>query len=689
MPSSGRYPQNWSGEHPHQPIFNPYNSHKAASLPMSENTEINSSLQPRGPGKPVPPIPIRQAPHPSLRPLTNPGPFKGNRQPYLPRVGHTDTDIKNNITSNDAKKQHHRRDLTMKSQPQQEKSKLDPLANSWNGSLLIINPAGEERTQGETFQSDWSSKKLAVHSPPLDFTSRINMPSKASSDAAAIAIKGPASSFSKQSNVSKYPEPRVPPSYQRNSSTTIQTANGLPARPGQFYDTTRQPLRFGFSAPRTSNQQDYSRQTQSIPQFRTHSETRSFLSGQAGPPAIQGVNLSRNVPSSKRPRVTPHVGYINDRYLHYLQLGQSSYRNQTVFRIHTKSSASPLISTGNSSTSGFFATSKVFSHLTPKAYEALFQSHSDEETDKHEGWLKGTLMRELMIDHILCRPSKKFIDLSTIIKIKDKSSMKKSKKGEMGLESRIDSDGYWISTTRAIDWAIYEIARRLTITHITGKGEKQINLSVINAEPTASSLAEGKASIQIGKIRERRINPLICLEVNERKILSPHKLQASIQAKSKSRETSETLFWGRIFGENVEEDLIFTAEHLPFKLPAKFWRPSWQINPRLPGWLGRLRWNPATDDWETALGCLRGQISPTTTWDDQPIHSLGSQWPPSPSTSATDTPRCEDDFSSSLKIVSDEPTPDVSSSHTDRIGSFRSASFVQVQKGKQMEDLMS
>ncbi|WWC70015.1 uncharacterized protein I206_103959 [Kwoniella pini CBS 10737] len=257
---------------------------------------------------------------------------------------------------------------------------------------------------------------------------------------------------------------------------------------------------------------------------------------------------------------------------------------------------------------------------------------------KAERWLKGPLMREFMIDHILCRPSKKLITLANGQGWSNLPNLQINlTQGQTTVNGCTDQDGYWISTTKSIDWSIYEIARRLTHHQLTGQGQGEIKLAVINTNTTLSGNSKKDE-----KVKERIINPHSCLLSHESGILSPNKLEASKTARERSWQSFELLYWGRIFGESISEDLTFTAEYLPFRLPSKFWRHDTGIPGRidstrdseLPGWLGKLRWDPIKDDWPTALVHLRQNLYPTTKWVEQPLHDWGSVWPP-----ITDPPR--------------------------------------------------
>ncbi|OCF39286.1 hypothetical protein I317_06911 [Kwoniella heveanensis CBS 569] len=408
----------------------------------------------------------------------------------------------------------------------------------------------------------------------------------------------------------------------------------------------------------------------------------------------------------------------NGKYSEHLTLSRGSYGHQHLFRIHSASSVSPLVQLrvhrsqstvgaqsrtrgldadattpgmAREGLSGFFAPSRTFAHLTPAAYCKTFQDKDRDRDSSQSGqWFTGPWMRSTMIDHILSRPIRGIgVSPSVQNKIITKGSIQKSLTGPrartnpqshiptphhtpFGLNGRPDFDGpavhvpkderCWISACRSLDWAIWDIARRLALTHVSGKGDKMVRLAVIRS--ATSSLmasdalgASGGPTAPVGASRdgpstdtgwgvttsrsgdwenyhiahqvnvqpqsrqaiEQVITPYIILQSKHPDIISPTKRALSAEAIAKSKECLEVLYWGRIFGENVLEDHEWSAEHLPFRLPSKFWCSPHHAHPVLPGWLGRLRWDPKTDSWGIALAAMREMIHPTTDWEDQPL----------------------------------------------------------------------
>ncbi|WVW84119.1 hypothetical protein I302_106148 [Kwoniella bestiolae CBS 10118] len=658
MSNSGRNVGGWSRETP----------------PHISRLKIVSPARPAGGTSNPPPIPYRQRPYiqsipgrPARIPSWN-NPAMGAYQD----IRHTDSGNHNEV--------HH-------PQPNLHTDIQSPrpyrLPESFKESLLIVDN-DPNPPQSSTANQTWKSRRAKIQQPALEPANQGRAPR------IPFSARGSTSSMSsiQYGNQSMYPmgDQSEPPVSQYGPVRDNQALpHGLYGR----NHCPNHPMR--FSAPQP---------LRDIPTFRNPADTRSFISrpqssfdqGQQGtnfnvdrplfsrlshPPPIPHFNSNPPISILKRaasiptPTSTPtlQTGYINLDYLHYLQLARLSCDDQILLRVHSQSSISPLIWSGDMKTSGFFATSSVFQQLTPKSYEALFKSYQSDEHFRDEGWLKRPLMREIMIDHILCRPSRKLVTVN-LKSITDLSKVVRDE-GEGG------RGDYWISTTRSIDWAVFEIARRLAFCLVSGgvEGDKKVRLAVINRNQTIPR--NGKCDSQKGesRIAERTINPYLCLTAYESNILSPSKLEASIHARKRAKDSYEILYWGRVFGENIQQDLVFTPDYLPFKLPSKFWRPATSVNSpsNIPGWLGRLRWDPVGDDWPAAVRCLREKVYPTTKWVHQPVHKLASTWPPDSIEPTPGLPVSEHEQGTGAetmsKIVSDEDEEDA---EADRVGSSRS-----------------
>ncbi|WWD17112.1 hypothetical protein CI109_101549 [Kwoniella shandongensis] len=349
----------------------------------------------------------------------------------------------------------------------------------------------------------------------------------------------------------------------------------------------------------------------------------------------------RPAPSTCIPRsISTHPGPVlatNPALERYHTLSAEAFTDHLIFRVHSSSSFSPLIWTGSPDTSGFFAPDPVFVHLTPGAYRKSYGGLGT------ESWGMGSWIRGMMVDHILNRPIYPLKDQISRLPFgggrgrgNGMSSIRGRGLGLRGphgrivppVQSEIEAS-CWISTTRSLDWAIYEIARQLSLNDqgsASLPGEKTLRLAVIRYDPQVGRSSDG--SVQVHS-RELRLIPYFYLAEAEGGIISSVKKEMSIEARRRTNDTFETLYWGRVFSQSIEEDLVFTRESLPFMLPGRFWRPSWQVQRRTTtsSWLDRLRWDPRVDIWETAQRKMRDQYGASTHWTDQPIHNYSSKWP--------------------------------------------------------------
>lgn len=154
-----------------------------------------------------------------------------------------------------------------------------------------------------------------------------------------------------------------------------------------------------------------------------------------------------------------------------------------------------------------------------------------------------------MIDHILCRRP-----LPTDI----------SRRGREANRAT-DEVSPWISTSRRLDWVIWEIARRLALG---GEARKVVRMAVIRQrqepdpyDPELESNLDGSRSRDIPEERrELCCQPWGYLAHYESGILSEKKRHDAMEAKRRTAESYETLYYGRVFSTSIEADLIWTAE---------------------------------------------------------------------------------------------------------------------------------
>ncbi|WVQ81746.1 hypothetical protein IAT38_003871 [Cryptococcus sp. DSM 104549] len=327
----------------------------------------------------------------------------------------------------------------------------------------------------------------------------------------------------------------------------------------------------------------------------------------------------------------PHPHSLLPRYLH---LQSEGFHGRAVFRVHSSRSASKIWWTGDHATSGFFAPAPVFAHVTPSSFKSSFGELIRGGGDQ---WARGVYMRSMMVDHILCSapaalrnprppdggfwrpPPGSFMDEAN------------------GMEPE---PSMWISTTRSLDWAIFEIARILALDQaqtnagsvgpVPGTESKisTVRLAMIKHAARANREADGRIVVISD---EARVVAWHYLNEMARFTISPNRPARVMEAMKLTAHSQETLYWGRIFSENILEDLVWTNKEIPFNLPAKFWRPEYMVSRETDGsWLGRLRWNPLVDTWDTAQSMMKAMFQPSTAWEQQPVHQSSSAWPPKP-----------------------------------------------------------
>jgi hypothetical protein len=181
-------------------------------------------------------------------------------------------------------------------------------------------------------------------------------------------------------------------------------------------------------------------------------------------------------------------------------------------------------------------------------------------------WVEGAWMKDTMVDHVLLR--------------------------RLGRPSRrtggeVESSP-WVSTCGNLDWAIWEIARRLSqglpsvrLTIIRQKhhdagplnhhdtantpGALTPNIDVessgaVNPNPDASWGKAGKLGKvgKVGKVRELKVAPAVVLGRHIPRIISERKKEVYSSAAARAREAGEVLVYGRVFSESVLADLTWT-----------------------------------------------------------------------------------------------------------------------------------
>lgn len=203
-----------------------------------------------------------------------------------------------------------------------------------------------------------------------------------------------------------------------------------------------------------------------------------------------------------------------------------------VFRVHTSSSISSLVHSSESGMSGFFAPSP-YMHISEAQYNDRFGHLSD------EGWSCGQGLAPSMVAHLLDRPVDQ-MHLKThevdwqVVKDADKSP--------------------WVSTTRNLDWTIWEIARRLA------KGEKEVRLAVIK-QSVAVEL-ETRPHMQEKEKCRARGGEVWTVPVGEIYDTQPHAAYGQRPSWNRARlralARDEVLYYGRIFDTSIVGDFVWT-----------------------------------------------------------------------------------------------------------------------------------
>jgi len=144
-------------------------------------------------------------------------------------------------------------------------------------------------------------------------------------------------------------------------------------------------------------------------------------------------------------------------------------------------------------------------------------------------------------------------------------------------KQRIGFQSPWLSTTGSLEWAVWEIARRLTIM-----STDKVELSAIRRQKTFSPRYRGAKPLAI---------------VAERAFRSGLPIYGLNSALNFARSSSEVLYYGRIFDKDVLETWEFTLEDKDLALPEEYLRPRkyWRHN-----WVNNLVWDPREDSFYTA-----------------------------------------------------------------------------------------
>jgi hypothetical protein len=200
-------------------------------------------------------------------------------------------------------------------------------------------------------------------------------------------------------------------------------------------------------------------------------------------------------------------------------------------------------------------------------------------------WAEGAWMKETMVQHVLDRP------LGRPRPRPSKGSVWEVEKSP------------WASACGNLDWAIWEIARRLS------QGLPSVRLAIIrkkhddfNAQATAGTASAAGARTpnndvessgavnpssdasrgKVGKVRELTVAPAMVLDRHIPRIISERKKEVYASAAVRAREAHEVLYYGRIFTDSVLANLAFTRNVSDAHGPFRTTNPTNPTNPTLP-----------------------------------------------------------------------------------------------------------
>jgi hypothetical protein len=207
----------------------------------------------------------------------------------------------------------------------------------------------------------------------------------------------------------------------------------------------------------------------------------------------------------------------------YQNLLNACTNHEIVFRIHDKTSISYLNWTGDPSTSGFSAPNPNLANLSPSTYQAVLRHNYRKD------WASDTHSVQTMINHIL-----------SVHPVQH----------QLGKKPAADELSPWISVTQRLDRAIYEVVKRLASGNV-----ELVRMAIIRRRAPGEQL-----------YGQRRVYPLDaqpCYALNAARLDSGLQSWAVEKAKAKATDYHESLYYGRIFNDLIEADLVWTKDVSP------------------------------------------------------------------------------------------------------------------------------
>lgn len=212
----------------------------------------------------------------------------------------------------------------------------------------------------------------------------------------------------------------------------------------------------------------------------------------------------------------------------YSDLAVYSHRKQMVFRVHDASPHCPLRWTGELATSGFRAPNRNL-HLTPTAYEHAL-GHL-----RRRFWSEGPWTIQCMARHVLGEPLRVPRLITRFTEIGDEPSS-------------------WISATASLDWAIWDVARRLASPASPGQEPEEVRIAVIRTSTDHAPSREqpGGALWALPATYLDRALPRLWE--------NPNKTAVYRAAAQMAKSRQEMLYYGRIFADSIVADVVFTKK---------------------------------------------------------------------------------------------------------------------------------
>jgi len=242
----------------------------------------------------------------------------------------------------------------------------------------------------------------------------------------------------------------------------------------------------------------------------------------------------------------------------FQNLDEQANREKCVFRVWEQTSASPLVWTGHEDTSGFFSPNRNLARLDSSAYTKMYREYRGAVT-----WAEGLYVKQTIVDHILRKRRQTALCYPGMVC------------DEEGYDIPEDEKTPWISTSRSLSWCIWEVARRLAslaapLPDVTPDDPNGIDLR----NDASLKRANKRPAVNLAIIRHH--SGIIGLSDARRMLLEAHidpkgptgrpnkdALSVSLQgdyeeARRSAIISSEVLYYGRIFAENVDSNVEWT-----------------------------------------------------------------------------------------------------------------------------------